>query len=336
MEEITASKKIVYSGIQPSGTFTIGNYFGAMKNWVRLQEDYRSLFCVVDLHAITMAQKPAELRKRTYESMALLLALGIDPKKSILYVQSMVPEHAELTWILNCHTYMGELGRMTQYKDKSRRQGENIGVGLFDYPVLMAADILLYQTDFVPVGSDQKQHVELARDIAIRFNQQYGNTFKVPEPVFGESGTRIMSLQDPAKKMSKSDENLNGFVSLLDDPGRIIKKFKRAITDSEIAVRYDRENKPGVSNLMEIYACVTEKSFAAIEAEFVGKGYGDFKGVVGEAVAETIRPLQEEYHRLLKEKTYLEQIMRNNAEAASKIAWKTLVKVRKKVGFVTV
>lgn len=329
-------KKIVYSGIQPSGTFTIGNYFGAMKNWVKLQEDYQSLFCVVDMHAITMPQQAAELRKRTYESMALLLALGIDPQKSILYVQSMVPEHAELTWILNCHTYMGELGRMTQYKEKSRRQGENIGVGLFDYPVLMAADILLYQTDLVPVGNDQKQHVELARDIAVRFNQLYGNTFKVPEPIFGQAGARIMSLQDPLKKMSKSDDNPNGFVSLLDDPGRMIKKFKRAVTDSETEVRYDRENKPGISNLMEIYSCATEKSIAAIEKEFFDSGYGQFKGVVGEAVAETVRPVQDEYNRLLKDKAYLEQIMRSNAEFASKIAWKTLAKVRKKIGFVTV
>lgn len=329
-------KKIVYSGIQPSGTFTIGNYFGAMKNWVKLQEDYRSLFCVVDLHAITMPQEPKELRKRTYESMALLLALGIDPKKSILYVQSMVPEHSELTWILNCHTYMGELGRMTQYKDKSRKQGENIRVGLFDYPVLMAADILLYQTNFVPVGSDQKQHVELARDIAIRFNQQYGQTFLVPEPIFGETGTRIMSLQDPTKKMSKSDENLNAFVSLLDEPKVMIKKFKRAVTDSETEIRYDREKKPGVSNLMEIYSCVTGSDLKAIEMEFSGKGYGDFKKNVGEAVAESIRPVQDEYYRLLKDKDYLEQVMRNNAEAASRIAFRTLAKVRKKVGFVKI
>ncbi|WKY47020.1 tryptophan--tRNA ligase [Eubacteriaceae bacterium ES3] len=329
-------KKIVYSGIQPSGTFTIGNYFGAMKNWVNLQEDYNSLFCVVDLHAITMPQVAADLRRRTYESLALLLALGIDPKKSILYVQSMVPEHSELTWILNCNSYMGELGRMTQFKDKSQKQGENIRVGLFDYPVLMAADILLYQTDYVPVGSDQRQHVELARDLAVRFNQAYGDVFKVPEAIFGESGARIMSLQDPTKKMSKSDENLNGFISLLDDPKQIVKKFKRAVTDSDTAVRYDRENKPGVSNLMEIYACSTGASLEAIEKEFEGKGYGDFKLKVGESVADTISPVQEEYQKLLNDKGYLEQVMRSNAETASKIAWRTLSKVRKKVGFVTV
>ncbi|WKY43604.1 tryptophan--tRNA ligase [Eubacteriaceae bacterium ES2] len=329
-------KKIVYSGIQPSGTFTIGNYFGAMKNWVKLQDDYNSLFCVVDMHAITMPQVAADLRRRTYESLALLLALGIDPKKSILYVQSMVPEHAELTWILNCNAYMGELSRMTQFKDKAQKQGENIRVGLFDYPVLMAADILLYQTDYVPVGSDQRQHVELARDLAVRFNQAYGEVFKVPEAIFGESGARIMSLQEPTKKMSKSDENLNAFISLLDDPKQIVKKFKRAVTDSEMEVRYDRENKPGVSNLMEIYACANGASLDAITAEFAGKGYGDFKLKVGEAVADTISPVQEEYKKLLADKGYLEQVMRNNAEAASRIAWRTLAKVRKKVGFVTV
>ncbi|KNZ41334.1 tryptophan--tRNA ligase [Acetobacterium bakii] len=332
----TPVKKIVYSGIQPSGTFTIGNYFGAMRNWVNLQEDYRSVFCVVDLHAITMPQNPEELRRRTYESIALLMALGIDPEKSILYVQSMVPEHCELTWILNCCTYMGELSRMTQFKDKSQKQGENIRVGLFDYPVLMAADILLYQTDLVPVGNDQRQHVELARDIAIRFNQQFGETFKVPEAYFGESGARIMSLQDPTRKMSKSDENTNGFISLLDDPKSIVKKFKRAVTDSEMDVHHDRENKPGVSNLMEIYACATENSLEAITAEFAGKGYGDFKKTVGEAVAESLLPVQKDYQRLLKETDYLNQIMRTHAEKASMMAWKTLAKAREKVGFVTV
>jgi tryptophanyl-tRNA synthetase len=288
------------------------------------------------MHAITMPQVAADLRRRTYESLALLLALGIDPQKSILYVQSMVPEHAELTWILNCNAYMGELSRMTQFKDKAQKQGENIRVGLFDYPVLMAADILLYQTDYVPVGSDQRQHVELARDLAVRFNQAYGDVFKVPEAIFGESGARIMSLQEPTKKMSKSDENLNGFISLLDDPKQIVKKFKRAVTDSETEVRYDRENKPGVSNLMEIYACASGASLEAIAEEFSGKGYGDFKLKVGQAVADTIRPVQEEYKRLLADKGYLEQVMRNNAEAASRIAWRTLAKVRKKVGFVTV
>jgi tryptophanyl-tRNA synthetase len=283
-------KKIVYSGIQPSGTFTIGNYFGAMKNWVKMQEDYRSLFCVVDLHAITMPQNPADLRRRTYESIALLL----------------------------------------------QKQGENIRVGLFDYPVLMAADILLYQTDLVPVGNDQRQHVELARDIAIRFNQNFGNVFKVPEAYFGESGARIMSLQEPGRKMSKSDENTNAFISLLDDSKTIVKKFKRAVTDSDMAVYHNREEKPGVSNLMEIYSCATGKSLDEITREFDGKGYGDFKLAVGEAVADTLLPVQNEYHRLLGEKAYLEQIMHVHAEKASQIAWRTLSKVRKKVGFVTV
>ncbi|MEG0074853.1 MAG: tryptophan--tRNA ligase [Eubacterium sp.] len=330
----TVEKKIVYSGIQPSGTFTIGNYFGAMKNWVPMQEKYDCLYCVVDLHAITVQQVPADLRRRTYESMALLMALGINPDKSILYVQSQVPEHAELAWILNCFSYMGELNRMTQFKDKSQKQGNNIRVGLFDYPVLMAADILLYQTDLVPVGNDQKQHVELARDIAVRFNQNFSPTFKIPEPYFGETGARIMSLQEPIKKMSKSDENINGFVSLLDDPGAIVKKFKRAVTDSDTEIRFDRKNKPGVSNLMEIYNCTTGRSLDAIQHEFEGKGYGDFKLAVGESVAETLRPVQEEYKRLLQDKAYLESIMKQNAERASKIARKTLSKVRKKVGFI--
>lgn len=330
----TSEKKIVYSGIQPSGTFTIGNYFGAMKNWVPMQEAYDCLYCVVDLHAITVPQVPADLRRRTYESLAILTAVGIDPDKSILYVQSHVPAHTELTWILNCFSYMGELSRMTQYKDKSKKQGNNIRVGLFDYPVLMAADILLYQSDLVPVGNDQKQHVELARDIASRFNQQFSPTFKLPEPYFGETGARIMSLQEPGRKMSKSDENINGFVSLLDDPDTVIRKFKRAVTDSDTEVRHDRENKPGVSNLMEIYNCTTGRSLEAIQREFEGKGYGDFKLAVGESVAETLRPIQEEYKRLLADKGYLESVMKQNAERAAKIAYKTLMKVRKKTGFI--
>lgn len=327
-------KKIVYSGIQPSGTFTIGNYFGAMKNWVPMQETHDCLYCVVDLHAITVPQVPADLRRRTYESMAILMAVGIDPQKSILYVQSQVPAHTELTWILNCFSYMGELSRMTQFKDKSQKQGNNIRVGLFDYPVLMAADILLYQADLVPVGNDQKQHVELARDIASRFNQNFSPTFKLPEPYFGEAGARIMSLQEPTKKMSKSDENINGFVSILDDPDTIIRKFKRAVTDSDAEIRHDRENKPGVSNLMEIYNCTTGKNLETIQKEFEGKGYGDFKLAVGESVAETLRPIQDDYKRLLADKGYLESVMKQNAEGAAKMANKTLMKVRKKTGFI--
>ena len=328
-------KKIVYSAIQPSGMFTIGNYFGAMKNWVPMQNDHDCLFCLADLHAITVPQVPADLRRRTYECMALLMAIGIDPEKCILYVQSQVPAHTELTWILNCSAYMGELSRMTQFKDKSKKQGNNIRVGLFDYPVLMAADILLYQTDLVPVGSDQKQHVELARDIAERFNGQYSPTFKVPEPWFGEAGARVMSLQDPVRKMSKSDENINGFVSMLDDPDTIIRKFKRAVTDSETVIRYDRENKAGVSNLMEIYGCATGQTLEEVSAAFEGKGYGDFKKAVGEVVADAIHPIQEEYHRLLSDKGALESIMKHGAEQAGRIAGKTLSKVRRKVGFVT-
>lgn len=331
MEE---QKKIVYSAIQPSGTFTIGNYFGAMKNWVGLQDEYDCLFCLADMHAITVPQVPAELRQRTYQCMAMLMAIGIDPEKSILYVQSMVPAHAELSWILNCNTYMGELSRMTQYKDKSRKQGTTIRVGLFDYPVLMAADILLYQADLVPVGQDQKQHVELARDIAERFNQAYSPTFKVPEPLFGKNGARVMSLQDPAHKMSKSDENINGFVSMTDDPDTIIRKFKRAVTDSETCVRFDRELKPGVSNLMEIYGCAADLSMDEVQAEFEGKGYGDFKLAVGEAVADTLRPIQERYQNLMKDKAALEAIMKNGAMQASRIAGKTLMKAKKKTGFV--
>lgn len=331
MEE---KRKVVYSAIQPSGTFTIGNYFGAMKNWIPLQEENDCLFCLADLHAMTVPQVPADLRRRTYECLAVLMAIGIDPEKSILYVQSQVPAHAELAWILNCNAYMGELSRMTQFKDKSKKQGENIRVGLFDYPVLMAADILLYQADMVPVGQDQKQHVELTRDIAERFNQAYSPTFKVPEPIFGKSGARVMSLQDPSKKMSKSDENVNGFVAMMDDPDTIIRKFKRAVTDSETEVRYDRENKPGISNLMEIYGCAAGLSMEAVEKEFEGKGYGDFKVAVGEAVAEAMRPIQEEYQRLMSDKGYLEEIMQRGSERAARIAAKTLAKVRRKVGLV--
>jgi tryptophanyl-tRNA synthetase len=332
MEE---KKKCVYSAIQPSGTFTIGNYFGAMKNWVPLQDAHDCLFCLADMHAITVPQVPADLRRRTYECMALLMAIGIDPEKSVLYVQSQVPAHAELAWILNCFSYMGELSRMTQYKDKSKKQGNTIRVGLFDYPVLMAADILLYQADLVPVGSDQKQHVELARDIAERFNQQTSPTFTVPEPWFGAAGARVMSLQDPAKKMSKSDENVNGFVSMLDDPDTVVRKFKRAVTDSDTEVRYDRENKAGVSNLMEIYGCAAGMTMDEVAAQFDGRGYGDFKLAVGEAVAETLKPIQAEYKRLLADKGELENLMKKGSAEAAHRASRTLAKVRKKVGFVT-
>lgn len=329
-------KQIAYSAIQPSGVFTIGNYYGALQNWVKLQDEFDCLFCVANLHALTVPQKAAELRKRTYESYALLLATGLDTERSLIYVQSQVPAHTELTWLLNCNTYMGELSRMTQYKDKSQRQGKNIRVGLFDYPVLMAADILLYQANIVPVGIDQKQHVELCRDIAERFNNTYGQTFTLPEPYLGVSGKKIKSLQNPEKKMSKSDENINSYITLLDDKDTIIRKFKRAITDSDAVVRYDVEEKPGISNLIEIYSCTNNKSFKDIEREFDGKGYGDFKLAVGESVADHLKPLQERYTQLLKDKSYLDKLMKENAETASYIANKTLRKVRRKLGVLEV
>ena len=327
-------KKRIYSAIQPSGTFTIGNYYGAMKNWVALQDEHDCLFCLANMHAITVPQEPAKLRARTYECLAMLMAIGIDPEKSILYVQSQVGAHAELSWILNCTAYMGELSRMTQYKVKSGKQGSTIRVGLFDYPVLMAADILLYQADLVPVGADQKQHVELARDIAERFNTTYSPTFTVPEPLFGSAGRRVMSLQDPTSKMSKSDTNINGFISMTDAPNIIVKKFKRAVTDSETEVRYDPETKPGISNLMEIYCCATDKTIEAVEAEFAGQGYGTFKTAVGEAVAESLKPIQDKYAELLADKGELDNIMKNGAAQASRIAYKTLAKAQRKVGFV--
>lgn len=328
------AKKTVYSGIQPSGTFTIGNYLGAMRNWVPMQDQYDCIYAIADLHALTVPQVPAELRKRTYESVAMLLAIGIDPEKSILYVQSHVPAHTELTWLLNCNAYMGELSRMTQYKDKSERQGKNIRVALFDYPVLMAADILLYETDLVPVGDDQKQHVELVRDLAGRFNQNYSPTFVLPEPYFGESGTRLMSLQDPSRKMSKSDENQNAYVSMTDQPQVIRNKFKRAITDSIGKVQYDKTTQPGIANLMDIYSSCTGRSYEEIEKEFEGKGYGDFKMAVGDAVVEVLEPIQQTYNELIKDKVNLDNLMKENAQKAADRAQKVLRKVRRKVGLV--
>ncbi len=328
------AKKTVYSGIQPSGTFTIGNYFGAMRNWVPMQDHFDCIYAIADLHALTVPQVPAELRRRTYESVAMLLAIGIDPEKSVLYVQSHVPAHTELTWLLNCNAYMGELGRMTQYKDKAERQGQNIRVALFDYPVLMAADILLYETDLVPVGDDQKQHVELARDIAGRFNQNYSPTFVLPEPYFGETATRIMSLQDPTRKMSKSDENQNGYVSMTDTPQVIRSKFKRAVTDSLGEVRYDKVQQPGIANLMDIYSSCTGLTPEDIQSEFKGKGYGDFKTAVGDAVVDVLEPIQKRYNELIKDKSNLESLMKDNAQKAANRAQKVLRKVRKKVGLV--
>ena len=330
MEE---AKKRIFSGIQPSGILTIGNYLGALKNWVGLQDDYECIYCVVNMHAITVRQVPADLRRHTYEALAVYLAAGIDPKKSTIFVQSHVPAHAELAWVLNCNTMFGELSRMTQFKDKSAKHGNNINAGLFTYPTLMAADILLYQAALVPVGQDQKQHVELTRDIAERFNSLYGDTFTVPEPYIPETGKRIMSLLDPTKKMSKSDENAGAYVAILDGRDDIIRKFRRAVTDSGSEVRF-AEGKEGICNLMNIYSAITGKENDEIEREFEGKGYGDFKLAVGEAVADALTPLRSEYTRLIADKAYLEQIMREGAEAASAVARKTMRKVYKKTGFV--
>lgn len=327
-----SDKKRIFSGMQPSGQLTLGNYLGALKNWVKLQDEYECIYCIVDLHALTVRQDPAELRKRSISLLAQYIACGIDPEKNILFIQSHVPAHAELTWILNCYTYMGELSRMTQFKEKSQKHEENINAGLFTYPVLMAADILLYQADLVPVGEDQKQHLEITRDIAARFNNLYGDVFKIPEAYIPKVGARIMSLQAPDSKMSKSDTNKNSYILLLDSPGEIIKKFKRAVTDSEASVHYDIENKKGISNLMSIYSSVTGKSIDEIEREFEGRGYGDFKVAVGEAVADELRPIQEEYNRLMSARDYLNEIMKNGAEQASYISMKTLRKVCKKIG----
>ena len=329
-------KKTIFSGVQPSGKLTLGNYLGAIRNFPILQEQYNCIYCVVDQHAITVRQEPAALRRATLELIAQYIACGLDPEKSILFIQSHVPAHAELAWVLNCFTMFGEASRMTQFKDKSAKNADNINGGLFTYPALMAADILLYQPDFIPVGSDQKQHVELTRDIAERFNHIYGDVFKVPEPYIPKVGARVMSLSDPTSKMSKSDKDPNGSIYLMEKPEDIMRKFKRAITDSdtEYCVRYDPEHKPGVSNLMSIYSAVTGKSYDEIEQEFDGQGYGAFKPAVGEAVAETLRPICEEATRILGDKAYLEGVYKAGAEKASYVANKTLRKVYKKVGFV--
>ena len=327
-------KKVCFSGVQPSGNLTIGNYLGAIKNFSEFSEKYKCFYCVVDQHAITVRQVPADLRRRTYETLALYMACGLDPEKNTLYVQSHVPAHTEMAWMLDCFTMFGELSRMTQFKDKSAKHADNINAGLFTYPVLMAADILLYQTDVVPVGIDQKQHVELARNIADRFNQLYPNTFTSPEALIPPSGAKIMSLADPTKKMSKSDENENAVVRILDDRDTVIRKFRRAVTDSDSEVRRG-DGKEGVGNLMTIYSCVTGKTDAEIEREFDGRGYADFKLAVGEAVADRLAPVREEYARLLADKGYLEEVMKKGAAEASYYARKTLTKVRRKLGFVT-
>ena len=328
-------QKVSYSGVQPSGNLTIGNYLGAIRNFAQYSEQYKTFYCVVDQHAITVRQVPAELRRRTYETLALYMACGLDPEKNTLYVQSMVHEHAELAWILNCFTLYGELSRMTQFKDKSAKHADNINAGLFTYPTLMAADILLYQTDVVPVGIDQKQHVELCRDIGERFNQLYPGTFTIPEPVIAKHGMKIMSLAEPTKKMSKSDENVNAVVYILDDKDTIIRKFKRAVTDSDSEIRYAAE-KPGVSNLMTIYSCFTGKTMEEIEREFQGVGYGDFKQAVGEVTADALAPVQNRFHELLSDKAVLEAQMKKGAEEASWYARRTLSKVQKKLGFVQI
>lgn len=327
-------KKTMFSGIQPSGDLHLGNYLGAIKNWVDLSDDYNCIYCIVDEHAITVRQDPAVLRRRSTAQLAQYIACGLDPEKNILFIQSHVHEHAELGWILNCYTQFGELSRMTQFKDKSAKHKDNITGGLFTYPTLMAADILLYNAHYVPVGADQKQHVELTRDVAIRFNNLYGDTFVVPEPYIPKVGARIMSLSDPTSKMSKSDPT--GCVFLMDPPEEIARKFKRAITDSdtERCVRYAPDEKPGVSNLMSIYSSVTGKTYAEIEKEFEDQGYGAFKPAVGEAVIETLRPVREEAERITKDKEYLKSIYATGAERASYIARKTLRKVAKRVGFV--
>ena len=325
-------KKVLFSGMQATGNLTIGNYIGALKNWLTLQDEFETFYCVVDLHSITVRQDPAELRSRARKLLTLYIAAGLDPEKNCIYYQSHVSGHAELAWILNCYTYMGELNRMTQFKDKAAKHADNINAGLFTYPVLMAADILLYQADVVPVGKDQLQHLELTRDIAQRFNAIYGDVFTVPEPYVGKTGAKIMSLQDPDKKMSKSDENPNGSIYLMDDRDTIIRKFKRAVTDSEANIAYNDEQK-GIHNLIDIYSVASGKTPDEVVKEFAGKGYGDFKLAVGEAVADMLAPMQQRFAELEKDKAYIDSVIKNNAEKANYFAQKTLRKVQKKVGF---
>ncbi|MCI9533499.1 MAG: tryptophan--tRNA ligase [Lachnospiraceae bacterium] len=325
-------KKVLFSGMQATGNLTLGNYLGALKNWVSIADEYETFYGVVDMHSITVRQDPAELRKRARTLLTLYIAAGLDPEKNCIYYQSHVTGHAELAWILNCFTYMGELNRMTQFKDKASKHADNINAGLFTYPVLMAADILLYQSDVVPVGIDQMQHLEITRDIAQRFNAIYGDVFTIPEAYIGKVGAKIMSLQDPSKKMSKSDENPNASIYLMDDPDTIMRKFKRAVTDSEACVRY-RDEQPGIHNLIDIYCACTGKTPAETEKEFDGKGYGDFKTAVGESVVAVLKPLQDRFADLSKNKDYLNSIIKNNAEKAQYLSNKTLRKVQKKIGF---
>jgi tryptophanyl-tRNA synthetase len=333
-EKTLDEKKVILSGIQPSGAMTLGTYLGALKNWAKLADEYDCYYMIVDMHAIVARQVPATLRKTQLEQLAQYIACGMDPEKNTLFIQSHVPAHAQLAWVLNCYTMFGELSRMTQFKDKSAKNADNINAGLFTYPVLQAADILLYQADLVPVGVDQKQHIELTRDIAVRFNGVYGDVFKLPEPYIPEVGARIMDLQAPTSKMSKSEIDNGGCILILDKPEDIMRTFKRAVTDSETSVRYDVQNKPGISNLMQIYSVCSGLSYRQIEDEFSGMGYGVFKQRVGEAVVETLRPIREEALRILADKAYLENAYKLGAEKAARTAIKTLRKVYKRVGFI--
>ncbi|MCR5703964.1 MAG: tryptophan--tRNA ligase [Eubacterium sp.] len=326
-------KKVLYSAMQSTGTLTLGNYLGALDNWIKLADEYECFYAIADLHSLTVRQDPKDIRKRAKDLYTLYVAAGLDPEKNCIYYQSHVSAHAELSWILNCFTYMGELNRMTQFKDKAAKHSDNINAGLFTYPVLMAADILLYQADVVPVGADQKQHLEITRDIANRFNGIYGDVFTVPEPYIGKATAKIMSLQDPTKKMSKSDENVNASILLMDDPDTIIRKFKRAVTDSDMEIRYSDE-KPGIQNLINIYSCITGKTIEETEKEFDGKGYGEFKLAVGEAVVSRLKPLQDKFYELQKEKDYINRVIKENDEKAAYFANKTLRKVQKKVGLI--
>jgi len=328
------ARDILFSGIQPSGQLNIGHYFGAVKNWLRMQEDYQCLFSLVNLHAITVRQSPAELKKRSLDFVASYIACGIDPNQSIIFAQSDVPEHSELMWLLSCHTYMGELERMTQFKDKMAKHTDNVNLGLFSYPVLMAADILLYQTKAVPVGADQKQHLELARDLANRMNNAYGKMFTLPEPYIPstEAGGRIMSLQEPEKKMSKSDDNSGNYIALLDDPKTILKKVKRAVTDTETEIRYDRDNKPGVSNLLTLLSGATGKLISELETDYAGKGYGQLKNDTGEAIVALLAPIQTEFHHLRNHEDQLLLVMKQGAEKARERAQTTIERVKTSMG----
>lgn len=326
-------KKLIFSGIQPTGTFTLGNYIGAIRNWAPLQDQYRCVYCVVDMHAITVRQDPVKLRQHTLEAYALLLACGIDLEKSILFIQSHVRTHAELNWLLCCNTQFGELSRMTQFKDKSAKHADNINCGLFTYPVLMAGDILLYQANLVPVGVDQTQHLEICRDIATRFNSLYGNVFTIPEGYYPKLGARVMSLQDPKRKMSKSDPD-DCFISMLDGPDVVRRKLRRAVTDSESEIRFDAENKPGVSNLLAMLCALTGESMDHAVESFAGKGYGDLKSAVADAIVATLEPIQADYNRYMSDKAYLETVYRQGAERAGRMAERTLSKAMKKIGFI--